>query len=98
MCSSARRWLAEQEQVRCREGRPQGAWGGAALGSAPASALCDIDGNGPGLGLRRLGQRQRQDALLQIGANTFLVNLLASSNCRKKLTSVYSRWRRSPGI
>src|SRR2546428_8982428 len=77
VCSSAQRWSLSRGRRDVGEGRPQGSWGGAKGGSAPAWALCDIDGNGPGLGLRRLGQRQRQDTLLQIGANTFLVNPFA---------------------
>jgi hypothetical protein len=34
--------------------------------SAPAEGLGGVDGNRPGLGFRRLGQRQRQDAMLHI--------------------------------
>src|SRR6266446_204790 len=39
-------------------------------------ALRGVDGNRPRLGLSRLGQRQRQHAMLQVRANPFLVNPL----------------------
>ena len=42
-----------------------------------AWSLDGIHGNRPGLRLSRLGQRQRQDAMLQLGANGVLVDPFA---------------------
>ena len=69
--------LGEKKVWHAGEAGPQGPWGRAAPYSAPAWVLRGVDGNRPWLGLRRLGQRQRQDAVPQIGANAFLVDPLA---------------------
>ena len=56
------------------QGVVRSVWASAAPCSAPAWLLRRVDGNRPGLGLGGLGQRQRQDPMLQLGANAVLVN------------------------
>src|SRR5688572_26256189 len=66
-----------KEVGHAREAGPQEPWGRAAPYSALVWILRDVDGNRLWLGLSRLGQRQRQDAVPQIGPNASLVDQLA---------------------